>query len=55
LDGRCSANVVINRLVIVGASMALPFAASRTALTRSRGGVSFSRNPDAPARRARWT
>jgi hypothetical protein len=52
--GRC-ANASIRRRVTVGASMALPAAAARTAAMRSARGESLSRNPLAPARSASYT
>src|SRR5690606_3462549 len=57
LRGRacCSTNVLINVRVTLGDSSAPPSATVRMACSRSAGGVSFSRNPLAPCRRASKT
>ena len=47
-------NELVSRLVTLGAGIALPGFTVRTA-ARSRGGVSLSRKPTAPARSAAWT
>jgi hypothetical protein len=45
-------NRLSSRLVTEGDTTASPLATARSADTRSPGGVSFSRNPDAPLRNA---